>query len=99
MLRRTRHAARTGSGKQETVSKDDLFYWPPGHRSKVEQDAEIEMLSPQREHAQVIGHMCAKASAESRSGRRHGDRMHPTKQLLLDAGLPMLQQHGYNDRW
>ena len=44
-------------GAQETVNAEDLFYWPPGHNVKVDADAEIIMLSPQREHSQVITHM------------------------------------------
>ncbi|MEO6624172.1 MAG: hypothetical protein ABIN37_05015 [Burkholderiaceae bacterium] len=49
-----------GTGKQETVSANDLFYWPPGHNVKVDADAEIVMFSPQREHSHVINHMIKK---------------------------------------
>ena len=45
------------AGAKETVSADDLFYWPPGHNVKVDADAEIIMFSPQHEHSQVINHM------------------------------------------
>ncbi len=44
-------------GAQETVSANDLFYWPAGHNVKVDVDAEIVMFSPQREHSLVIDHM------------------------------------------
>lgn len=44
-------------GREETVNKDDLFYWPPGHNVKVEADAEFIMFSPQHEHDVVIDHM------------------------------------------
>ena len=44
-------------GGEETVSKDDLFYWPPGHNVRVESDAEFIMFSPQHEHDVVIDHM------------------------------------------
>lgn len=44
-------------GTQETVRTNDLFYWPPGHNVKVEDDAEIIMFSPQHEHNHVIDHM------------------------------------------
>ena len=44
-------------GKEETVNTDDLFYWPPGHNVRVDEDAEIIMFSPQREHTHVIDHM------------------------------------------
>lgn len=47
-------------GAQETVHANDLFYWPPGHNVKVDEDAEIVMFSPQHEHTQVIDHMMEK---------------------------------------
>ena len=46
-------------GAQETVSAQDLFYWPPGHNVKVDADAEIIMFSPQHQHSHVINHMIA----------------------------------------
>ena len=49
-------------GVSETVKTNDLFYWPPGHNVKVDQDAEIVMFSPQKEHTHVINHMIAKTS-------------------------------------
>jgi hypothetical protein len=49
-------------GQRETVHAKDLFYWPPGHNVKVEEDAEFVMFSPQREHIHVIDHMQAKLS-------------------------------------
>ena len=50
-------------GRQETVSAHDLFYWPPGHNVKVDEDAEIIMFSPAREHTLVVEHMLKKVSA------------------------------------
>jgi hypothetical protein len=50
-------------GGQETVGKDDLFYWPPGHNVRVDEDASIIMFSPQHEHSRVIDHMIAKVGA------------------------------------
>jgi len=50
------------SGKQESVAPNDLFYWPPGHNVRVDDDAEIIMFSPQDEHSRVIEHMIAKTS-------------------------------------
>ena len=44
-------------GVEETVTTNDLFYWPPGHNVKVVDDAEIIMFSPQHEHSEVIDHM------------------------------------------
>ena len=51
------------AGVQETVTTNDLFYWPPGHNVKVDADAEIIMFSPQREHSHVIDHMIGKVSS------------------------------------
>ncbi len=50
-------------GIQETVNMNDLFFWPPGHNIKVNEDAEIIMFSPQHEHTTVINHMIEKTKA------------------------------------
>ena len=52
-----------GDGVQETVNANDLFYWPPGHNVKVDEDAEIVMFSPQHEHSHVINHMIEKVKS------------------------------------
>lgn len=44
-------------GKEEVASEGDLFYWPPGHSVRVEQDAEIILFSPQAEHCAVVEHI------------------------------------------
>jgi hypothetical protein len=44
-------------GIEEIVNANELFYWPSGHNVKVNQDAEIIMFSPQKEHTHVINHM------------------------------------------
>ena len=49
-------------GQRETVSAEDLFYWPPGHNVRVDADAEIVMFSPQAEHSHVIDHMIRKVN-------------------------------------
>jgi hypothetical protein len=51
-----------GSGTQETVDANDLFYWPPGHNVRVDVDAELVMFSPQHEHSRVIGHMAERVA-------------------------------------
>lgn len=50
-------------GNQETVSANDLFFWPAGHNVKVNEDAEIIMFSPQHEHTLVIDHMIEMTSS------------------------------------
>ena len=49
-------------GAQESASAGELFYWPPGHNVRVDEDAEIVMFSPQHEHSHVIDHMIGKVS-------------------------------------
>lgn len=44
-------------GKTETATTNDLFHWPAGHNVRVDEDAEIVMFSPQKEHSLVIDHM------------------------------------------
>jgi hypothetical protein len=48
------------NGEQETSHTGDLFYWPPGHSVRAEQDTDIVMFSPQKEHNQVIEHILKK---------------------------------------
>lgn len=57
---RGRLTTTDANGAQESVSVNELFYWPPGHNVKVDADAEIVMFSPQHEHSQVINHMIEK---------------------------------------
>lgn len=42
---------------EETSSTGDMFYWPPGHSVRAEQDTDIVMFSPQHEHGLVIDHI------------------------------------------
>lgn len=57
---RGRITTTDAAGRQETVSTNDLFYWPPGHNVRVDADAEIIMFSPQREHSHVVDHLIEK---------------------------------------
>ena len=54
---RGRLTTTDADGEQETVNTSDLFYWPAGHNVRVDEDSEIVMFSPQREHSEVIDHM------------------------------------------
>ncbi len=44
-------------GSEETSRTGDLFYWPPGHSVRAEEDTDIVMFSPQREHGEAIEHI------------------------------------------
>ena len=47
-------------GEVETARTGDLFYWPPGHSVRAEEDTDIVMFSPQKEHSEVIEHVLRK---------------------------------------
>ncbi|HYZ98285.1 MAG TPA: hypothetical protein VE575_06000 [Acidimicrobiales bacterium] len=47
-------------GSTERCATGDLFYWPPGHSVRVENDAELVMFSPQAEHTAVMDHILTK---------------------------------------
>ena len=47
-------------GTEERASGGDLFYWPPGHTVRAEEDSEVILFSPQEEHTKVIEHLRAK---------------------------------------
>ena len=50
-------------GSTEHLAASELFYWPAGHTVRVDEDAEVVMFSPQREHDQVLDHMSTTLSA------------------------------------
>ena len=50
-------------GTSEQILSGDLFYWPPGHTVKVDQDAEFILYSPQEEHTPVLEHIGKKLGA------------------------------------
>lgn len=44
-------------GRLETVSENDLFYWPPGHTIRAKKNTEMVLFSPQHEHGLVMDHV------------------------------------------
>ncbi|MFN0029297.1 MAG: cupin domain-containing protein [Acidimicrobiales bacterium] len=46
-------------GQEEHCAGGDLFYWPPGHTVRVQNDAEVVLFSPLLEHSQAMNHMIA----------------------------------------
>jgi mannose-6-phosphate isomerase-like protein (cupin superfamily) len=44
-------------GSEEVDTGGDMYYWPPGHTVRAEEDTDVVMFSPQREHGEVINHM------------------------------------------
>lgn len=51
-------------GHQETPRANDLFYWPPGHTVKADENTEMVLFSPQHEHSLVIDHMLKKLEGQ-----------------------------------
>lgn len=47
-------------GSEDRCGTGDVFYWPPGHSVRVEDDAQLVMFSPQAEHGRVLDHILAK---------------------------------------
>lgn len=47
-------------GSEESVREGDVFYWPPGHSVRVDEDVEMILFSPQHEHTPVMDHIKAK---------------------------------------
>jgi hypothetical protein len=47
-------------GNVDIVNGNDLFYWPPGHTVKADQETEMVLFSPQHEHSLVIDHILEK---------------------------------------
>lgn len=50
-------------GTDETCTTGDVFYWPPGHSVRVNQDADLILFSPQDSHGAVIDHIADKLAA------------------------------------
>ena len=47
-------------GTHETVRAGDVYYWPPGHTIRIEEDYEAVELSPSAEMNAVIAHLKTK---------------------------------------
>lgn len=50
-------------GSAETCAGGEVFHWPAGHSVRVEDDVELILFSPQREHGEVMDHIAAKLAA------------------------------------
>jgi hypothetical protein len=47
-------------GEEEQASGGDLFYWPPGHTVRADEDSEVVLFSPEEAHTEVIEHLRTK---------------------------------------
>jgi len=41
-------------GSEEVDTTGDMFYWPPGHTLRADEDTDFVLFSPQHEHGEVI---------------------------------------------
>lgn len=41
-------------GSEEADETGDVFYWPPGHTVRADEDTDFVLFSPQHEHGEVI---------------------------------------------
>ncbi len=48
---------------KEVVKTGDIFYWPPGHSVRADNDTEMVLFSPQHEHTKVMDHILEKLNA------------------------------------
>lgn len=44
-------------GSEEVDETGDMFYWPPGHTVRANEDTDFVLFSPQHEHGEVIDHI------------------------------------------
>ena len=49
-----------GDGSVETVHAGEVYYWPPGHTVRVDEDYEAIEFSPAGEMAELVDHLRAK---------------------------------------
>jgi len=52
-------------GSEEADEGDDMFYWPPGHTVRADEDTDFVLFSPQREHGAVLDHIQQKMQESS----------------------------------
>lgn len=51
---------RYADGTEETVRAGEVYYWPPGHTVRVDEDYEAVEFSPSRAMSEVIDHLASK---------------------------------------
>ncbi len=54
---------RYADGTEETVRAGDVYYWPPGHTVRVDEDYEAVEFSPSGPMGEVIAHLRSKLEA------------------------------------
>ena len=54
---------RYSDGSEEVVRAGEVYYWPPGHTVRVDEDYEAVEFSPARPMGEVIDHLNSKLKA------------------------------------
>jgi hypothetical protein len=54
------------NGTEETLTTGDVFYMPPGHTAIVQKDLKIIDFNPEKEFAEVMGHIAKKMAELSK---------------------------------
>jgi hypothetical protein len=54
---------RYADGAEETVRAGEVYYWPPGHTVRVDEDYEAVEFSPSGPMREVINHLKSRLSA------------------------------------
>ncbi|WP_327051891.1 cupin domain-containing protein [Halomicrococcus gelatinilyticus] len=52
-------------GSEEADESADVFYWPPGHTVRADEDTDFVLFSPQDEHGPVLDHIQQKMQESS----------------------------------
>jgi len=55
-----RMTATYSDGTEEVDEEGDVFYWPPGHTVRADEDTDFVLFSPQHEHGPVLDHIRSK---------------------------------------
>ena len=59
MLKGSIHV-RYADGREETVHAGEVYYWPPGHTVRVDEDYEAVEFSPSGPMGELIAHLKSK---------------------------------------
>jgi hypothetical protein len=54
---------RYADGTEEVVRAGEVYYWPPGHTVRVDEDYEAIEFSPARPMGELIDHLSSKLNA------------------------------------
>ncbi|WP_135823761.1 cupin domain-containing protein [Halorussus ruber] len=50
---------------EEADEGGDMFYWPPGHTVRADEDTDFVLFSPQHEHGEVLDHILQQMEEQS----------------------------------